>query len=248
MPRSLNLIVLVFAIVSSGCSTTLQIESAPLYTPATASLQEEQPERFWWQYRFKIQWPEEESPNFSSHSLIAHQVIAPALIEYQDDIGLWRFHRRAGRDDAGHQFSLIFYADKESANAVAAFMNENSLTTWLQSRGLIEATRFTRRTEAELALLEDTSDQAWPLEVQRSWPYFIMGVSQTWLFMVQELSAKAPLSDEVDYSALLAHYESVDAQLTAQWREFGQHAYLHHLAAVFGYEPLKLRSTELRSF
>ena len=59
-------------------------------------------------------------------------------------------------------------------------MDEKPFTQWLRSQNMIEATRFSRRTREELARLEDTSDQEWPVEIQRSWPYFIMGVSQSW--------------------------------------------------------------------
>jgi len=247
MLRPLNFIVIFFALISTACST-VQIDSTPTYTPTAASLDAEQPERFWWQFRFKLLWPDGEPPMFSHHLLIADQIIAPALIKHEENMGLWRFHRRAGRDQAGHQLSLIFYANRETADAVAESMDENPLTQWLHSQDLIEATYFSRRTDAELALMEDTSDREWPVEIQRSWPYFIMGVSQTWLVMLQELSAKDSLSGEVDYDTVLAHYQTVDSKLTAQWRDFGQHAYLHHLSAIFGYQPLKIRSTELRSF
>ena len=247
MHMPLNLLLIFFALLSTACST-VQVGSAPTYTPTAASLEAEQPDRFWWQFRFKLQWPDGESPDFSRHLLIADQVISPVLVEHAENISLWRFHRRAARDQAGHQLSLIFYADKATADAIAMSINGKPLTQWLRSQDMIEATRFNRRTREELAGLEDTSDPVWPIEIQRSWPYFIMGVSQTWLVMVQELSAKDPLSGEVDYNAFLAHYQAVDRQLTTQWRDFGQHAYLHHLSAVFGYQPLKLRNTELRTF
>jgi hypothetical protein len=75
-----------------------------------------------------------------------------------------------------------------------------------------------------------------------------MGTSQAWLMQVQELSAQNALVGEVEYPAMLLHYQDVDARLNAQWREFGQHAYLHHLNAVFGYQPLVIRSSEVRAF
>jgi hypothetical protein len=247
MLRPLNFLLIFFALLSTACST-VQIGSAPTYTPIAASLEAEQPDRFWWQFRFKLQWPDGEPPEFSHHLLIADQIIAPVLVEYGEDIGLWRFHRRAGRDQTGHQLSLIFYANEATANAIAASMDANPLTQWLQGQNLVEATDFGRRSLEELAGLEDTSDREWPIEIQRSWPYFIMGVSQSWLAMVQELSAKNPLAGDVDYDALVAHYRAVNGKLSIQWRDFGQHAYLHHLSAVFGYQPLKLRKTEFRTF
>ena len=249
MLKSLTAPLFVLVFLLTACSASIvQIDPTATYTPTASAITVEHPDHVWWQFRFKLQWPEGESPVFSNHLLIADQIIAPALVEYSEDIGLWRLHRRAGRDQTGHQLSLIFYANEATANAVAASMDAKPLTQWLHNQEMIEATRFSRRTGEELARLEDTSDGEWPMEMQRSWPYFIMGVSQTWLALVQELSTNDPLPDEVDYNAFVAHYQAVDNQLTTQWRDFGQHAYLHHLSAVFGYQPLKLRSTELRSF
>ena len=113
---------------------------------------------------------------------------------------------------------------------------------------MIEKTLFGKQTREELGRLEQSSDPNWPIEIQRSWPYFIMGASQGWLMLIQELSADPPLEGSVTYDQLLEHYRDVDTRLTAQWREYGQHAYLHHLSAVFGYEPIRLRASELRLF
>jgi len=238
---------LLIALCISACST-VQISAPQEYTPDSASLNAEQPERSWWQLRFKLTWPEDEAPDFSRHLLIADQIIAPALVAHEDEIELWRIHRRAARTPSGHQFSLIIYTDNATAQVLAADVETHPLTLWLLERDMIEQTRFDRRTTKELATLEDTSDRSWPAEIQRSWPYFIMGASQSWLLMVQELSAGEALAGTVSYDDLLAHYVVVHEQLTAQWREFGQHAYLHHLSAIFGYQPIRVRSSELRSF
>ena len=73
-------------------------------------------------------------------------------------------------------------------------------------------------------------------------------MAQSWLMLVQDLSAENELMGEVDYPALLEHYREVDARLNAQWRQYGQHAYLHHLSALFGYQAIKITSSELKTF
>jgi hypothetical protein len=52
----------------------------------------------------------------------------------------------------------------------------------------------------------------------------------------------------VSYDELLAHYRGVDEELNRQWRDFGQHAYLHHLSALFGYQPVRIKRSELQQF
>ena len=113
---------------------------------------------------------------------------------------------------------------------------------------MIEKTAINKRSPEELGKLEETSDKNWPPEIQRSWPYFIMGASQTWLMLVQEISREQALAGNVDYHQLLEHYRIVDSKLNVQWRDYGQHAYLHHLNAVFGYQPVRIRSSEFKSF
>ena len=105
-----------------------------------------------------------------------------------------------------------------------------------------------QRSPEELGRLELTSDSDWPIEIQRSWPYYIMGASQTWLMLVQELSAENVLAGTVDYNELLLHYEEVNQRMNTLWRENGQHAYFHHLSALFGYQPLVIRTSELQTF
>ena len=37
----------------------------------------------------------------------------------------------------------------------------------------------------------------------------------------------------------LAFYKKVEESVTEAWKREGRHAYLHHLNAIFGYEPLR---------
>ena len=248
MRPNIRIFPVIFCILLGACASPLYIDAEADYEPRAADLDVEQPQNYWWQLRFRLTWPQGESPEFSRHLLIAEQLLLPAIVDHQAQLQLWRFHRRAGRDGAGQQFSLIFFADENTAVRINEEITSDPLTQWLIDRKLIEKTRFDQRSPEELGRLELTSDQSWPLEIQRSWPYFIMGASQAWLMQVQELSAENELTGEVDYPALLQHYQEVDAQLNAQWKSNGQHAYLHHLNAIFGYQPILIRSNELKTF
>jgi hypothetical protein len=237
-----------FCLLLSACAPTLHIDTPPEFAPRKATLIAEQTDRFWWQLHFKLSWPEDESPDFSRHLLIAEQLLLPAISKHEERLPLWRFHRRANRDPAGHQFSLIFFSDAETATSISEQVSNAPLTDWLQNQAMIDKVSFARRSSGELGQLEETSDANWPMEIQRSWPYFIMGVSQAWLVMIQELSREHELAGKVTYPSLLQHYQEVDALLNLQWRESAQHAYLHHLSAVYGYQPIRLRSSELETF
>lgn len=237
----------------SGCQQPLQIYPASHDSAVDqkAELEIELDARQWWQLRFRLAWPQRQQPDFSRHLLLAEQLLLPALLEHEQRLTLWRFHRRANRDDAGHQFSLIFLSDEITAKQLYRDIEQQPLTRWLLQQGMIERVHFSSRSEAQLAALEQTSDPVWPIEIQRSWPWFIMGASQTWLKLLQQISSDQSRDDShtpMDYPALLTHYQTVDVELTQQWQQFGQHAYLHHLNAIFGYQPLQIHNRQLHSF
>lgn len=248
MHPAFKLYLALVSLLLAACAPALQVAPSAPFEPHAAVIGAEQPDRYWWQLRFRLAWPEDEAPDFSQHLLIAEQLLLPVLVENQAQLPLWRFHRRAGRGDAGNQFSLIFYSDEATADRINQQVQADALTQWLLHHKMIEKVRFAQRSPAELGRLELTSDPEWPLDIQRSWPYFIMGASQTWILLVQQISRQEALAGDVNYPALLQHYRNVDARLNKQWQSYGQHAYLHHLSAIFGYQPLQIRSSELRTF
>lgn len=248
MCRFIGICLTFASLLMAGCTPALQMEPGVVFEPQQIPLKAEQPDLFWWQLKFRLVWPDDEEPDFSRHLLIAEQLLLPVIVQYQPQLPLWRLHRRAGRGGAGHQFSLIFYSDRLTAAQISEQVESAPLSRWLIENEMIEEIRFVQRSPEELGRLELTSDPAWPIEIQRSWPYFIMGASQTWLMLVQELSAKNALAGTVDYNKLLLHYEEVNQRMNTLWRENGQHAYFHHLSALFGYQPLVIRTSELQTF
>ena len=124
----------------------------------------------WWAVRFQMNWPEDTPPSWYMDTLIAHQVVAPTLDHYQERIDLWRFHRRASRDSAGHQFSFIFYTDVVSARLITDELCNDALMASLIRSGsvrriLSEDTQTITKPE-----IADTSDPVWPPAVQQAWP------------------------------------------------------------------------------
>ena len=191
----------------------------------------------WWYARFHIDWPEGEPVNWYMGTLIGGEVIAPLLDEYAQEILVWRIHRRAGRDGAGHRFSFIFYSTPQNAQRIyGAIQNHPVTKDLLQSGSLVEVgvddVNIIKRPG-----IEDTSDTGWPLSVQKSWPALIMGASRMWLELVTDFSSRSKNSA----GDIEERYKRVQADVTDIWQEQGQHAVLHHLNAVYAYQPLLIR-------
>jgi hypothetical protein len=193
----------------------------------------------WWYARLRMSWPPATDPPWYVDLLIAHQVMMPLLENYKDDILLWRFHRRAARDDYGHQFSFIFFTSPQTARRIFDTLQSDPLLCKLKLAGIIAEGIYDNPDVIMRPNIQDTSDKNWPVSIQRTWPYYIMGASQMWLNLIAEV-VRASLTGDSPSSLpeIEDFYQRINATVTELWEKEGQHAFMHHLNAVFGYEPL----------
>jgi len=246
IPSLRGIILLAMLLMLSACTRIVTVRTTTDDIPA-GSMTVTGDADAWWSIAFRMRWDPEQTPDWYLDALLADQVGAPALAALDPQISLWRFHRRAADDEAGHQFSLLVYTDPVTAEILYAKVREASVLRWLESEGRIVSVTMTRMEGPQSPSVARTSDAAWPPEIQASWPWFIMGVSQTWLGLIREVAAGQPLA-EPSPAALLDYYRTVNDRVTALWRDNGQQAYLHHLNALFGYQPLVIRETNLKRF
>lgn len=195
---------------------------------------------YWWRCKFKNVWPANVAPDLVIDLFLAHAVVSPVLVEHIDDIPYWRFHRRAARDQAGHQFSLLFYSTPEVASAVFTEIHENKMLEKAIAAKLVEKVITDNQHTPNSSDIASTSDNHWSLNLQKNWPSFIMGVSSLWLGLIDDSFQDSP-EDFTDVYKLLQEYRGVDAEIAEIWKTEGQHALLHHMNAVFGYKPLIIR-------
>jgi len=229
----------------AGCATTAPGKLPELVAPPPEIASSEG----WWYARFQLRWPEEKPVNWHWDLLIAHKIIAPALMQFKGGIRFWRFHRRAARDQAGHQFSFIFYAPAETAYQIFDALRSNALLAEMKSAGVVIADIYDQPDKIGKPRINDTSDPNWPSAIQKSWPYYIMGASQMWLNLINETVADMPppgAALSLDANEQL--YKEVNAIITSLWETNGQHAFLHHLNALFGYEPILFYEKRLLTF
>jgi hypothetical protein len=210
---------------------------------ATDASPDNDDERGWWRVGLHRSYHEGDEVLWHLDALIADEVFKPLVAQYREQLSLWRFHRRAGEDAAGHKFSFIFYSTRHTAAAIYQAVKHNRTVKDLLASDWIERLSFTDIEAAPKTAIEATSDKAWPLELQKSWPYFIMGVSRAWLDLVSQFAhqerAKRPQNGaSPDVDDLVALYAKVHDQVNDIWQQQGGHAFLHHLNALFGYQEL----------
>jgi hypothetical protein len=230
--RKIFWLILTPIMLLSSCAVPRQPVTLPM---KTAPLAEDANEIGWYRISFEITWPKDQEPFWYMDALLADRVVAPVLEQYRGKIRSWRFHRRANRDAAGHRFSFIFYTSGfTAAQIIATIKQQPPLQRLLSGKQLVRVDYADPKVNNK-PNIEDTSDPIWPLMVQKTWPSFIMGASDMWLGLVHELAQAARKNEKNNDETL---YREVQKQLSAFWREQGQHPLLHHLNALFGYEEM----------
>lgn len=190
----------------------------------------------WRTVRFQIAWQPDIEPNWYIDTMIAGEVIIPVLsTESGKQLKLWRLHRRAKNDVTGHAFSFIFYAQTANAEQIYAAIRSNPLVTQWQREGKLTRIHFDDLQRNNQPNIEDTSDKAWPLPIQKTWPSYIMGAGKMWLDLIAELKATQQNNPPLDL-----RYREIQQQITRFWETNGQHAWLHHLNALYGYSPIAI--------
>ncbi len=231
---ALRLGMIVMLVAASGCASV----SPPVEPPARSA--ELPAESYWWYLRFRMEWPEGEPPAWHTDLMLADLVVRPVLERRQADIALWRFHRRAARDAAGHQFSFIFYASPATARSVFEDVSSSPALGLARAAGRVTAVLQDDPLHPSRPAPADTSDPAWSAALRSAWPDYLMGASRMWLALVSQHAAPPPASP-ASFEEMDAAYARADAAVTVVWRDEGRHAFLHHLNALFGYEPLQMR-------
>ena len=247
-------IILHYMVLFAGCaafSQQHQTQIVPVY-PSTITISSDPPnnvesEKGWWEIGFHRRHGYDDAIRWEYDALIALKVLKP-IIENEKEITLWRFHRRAVPDSDGHRFGFFFYATRKVGEVLYQQVNENSLIKDLLKNQHIDRLSFYNINNKLRSDFGDTSDKKWPVELQKTWPYFIMGVSQTWLGLVEHYYSELKLEGNADLDEQLKGFKQIADKIDQIWKYSGNHAFLHHLNALFAYQELYILEQRLGRF
>jgi hypothetical protein len=203
----------------------------------------------WWHVSFLLTWPDGADINWYLDDFIADKIIQPVFEPMMDKVRLWRFHRRAARDETGHRFSFIFYSKADTADdLITAIMSDPDLKV-IDDAGLLRHVEFSDTQSNTQPNIEDTSDKAWSSAVQKTWPYYIEGVSKMWLGLIDEfVKNEGGAKSHENAQDELNLYRKIESKIISVWRTEGNHAYLHHLNALFAYKETIIIERKLKQF
>lgn len=240
-----NFIALSIVLLMTACTSNKPLPTAYYSVPVNKDAQAQADTLSWWAYRYRVRWPESnDEPDFAVDLLLAHALVRPVLLEFSEQIIWWRFHRRASKEAPGHQFSFLFYSDRETAVEIIRKLESIPLLAALKDNDIVQKTLSSDTGKKAKTAIEAYSDPSWSPVIQRTWPSYIMGVSAFWLALIDELKpeqsnqGQKAISDATGIDRLLEEYRTIDDEIAVMWQEEGQHVLLHHMSALFGYKPM----------
>ena len=199
----------------------------------------------WYFYRFRL------NDNFGSTKwwidlFIIDQIIRKVIESTNPNFGinLWRFHRRAGKDMAGHQLSFLCYIYKNS-NKIDGFIKNTKAFKVLSGNNILKEYYIEKGGKD----IDGSGDRHWPEEIGKTWPYFIHGASRSIMEMLKLMTMDFQIDiDSKNILDIEEFYIKIKERLDYIWYCHGGGAFLHHLNALFGYENIKTRQTIITSF
>ncbi len=193
----------------------------------------------WHSCRAKLHWDTEQPAPWEADALLAVALFAPLIDSLGPHLEIWRFHRRAGLDGAGRRFSFIYRASDQAHSVIGDWLELHPMRVALQDAGVLEQLDCSDVEYWSGPDMGATSDPAWSPAMQQVWPQYIHGVSRMWLELMQ--MQIGPLDGRRSLDELLAASAEAQRVTTLVWQGEGQHALLHHLNALFAYQPLLIR-------
>lgn len=221
---------IISACITEAGMTDLEskVKKPPLYTQDLGK-------KGWYAVRFHLTWDVTQAPEWYLGTWIAGEVIQPILMKYQNQLVYWRVHRRAVNDALGHQFSFIFYSTQRDATEIYQQFEGNMALEALRHQGLLIDVIYDALPSQSIGIA-DTSDPAWPLNIRETWPTFMMGASQMWMAQMQDIR-----QDMLDETDVQQRYRLIQGNMTELWQAQGQAAFIHHLSALYAYQPTLTR-------
>lgn len=206
----------------------------------------------WYRINLKLKCKDISNPEFFVALAILDLLFVPAVKTFRKDLECWRFHWSSTNED-GHRLKLFFKTSHQKADEIIKFINSLDFCAFAKKEYLeTQEIKYEVFGQANNTKIEVISDEGWPEEIQKSWPYFIMGASDMVIALIEEVKKKQ--KDELnqdDKTKLEEYYKKVEVDIALVWKGYGNHAFFHHLALLLGDKEIILGTTrvsqELRS-
>lgn len=193
----------------------------------------------WYEFNFRINWPDNENPKVWVDIFIIDSIVRDIICQKKSEIALWRIHRRWSRDERGHEVTLSCFTKDETASSIESLIRGGHSFKTLKVNRLLKDLKKAEGGPNIHDIADDISTRNWPMELKKSWPYYIQGCSKLFLYLIEFLKGSIQADfNEKDISKIESFYTELNNRINEIWQKHGSRAFFHHINAIFGYVPL----------
>lgn len=194
-------------------------------------------ENGWRELRFHMNLDKDWENAEPVHLLIANELLRPSIEQFEEKMLVWRIHRMYGSPEASHRLMFKFYGPESTALQIKTQLESHESIDGLRQREGLRLEGFVTKGSK----IEDDFDGNWPEEIRAIWPYYICGASRAWLKLIERIAGnRTDFRPGISYEAKRQVYGKIRDEIDKYWAEYGSHAMLHHLNAIFGYKYIKV--------
>jgi len=203
-------------------------------------------QKMWWDSVFKIDCSKPQDPHWHIDLSIAHKILLPVIQRHESNIEFWRFHRQVDSDQ-GPLFTFYFRSEFSVAKQIYTEIDQDKFLINLREDKHIERVVHQENEEEGKPNIEDNlpledpknTDNP-PIELRKSWPFYMMGVSGMWVNLIERIYTSDKFKDRELNSTqdILNVYREIDDIISDMWKKNGRHKLLHFLSAIFGYKEI----------
>jgi hypothetical protein len=181
-------------------------------------------------------------PDSPLHLLIANEILRPVIESPDGEPWLWKFLRMSDPETGIHTFTFSFYGPQKLCSELIGHVYADETYRELKEQGYLELAG-----QEDLAIIrrgaeiKDIGDDSWPEEIRQVWPYYMHGVSRTWLKMAEtcaeSLRARMPHNT---FDEKVNFYNHVKRLVTERWIRYGWASMLNPLNGMFGHKYIDM--------
>jgi len=181
----------------------------------------------------------------SIHYLIVEELLFNIVNRYEAIIYPWRLHRMFIKKKT-NEFKFKFYCSKWTFNFIRNKVLSNYSMQELLNKRIIKRVEYYKYPYGTNEIGSD-NDISWDYFIKEIWPYYICGVSKSWVYMIHKIFDKVKKENYLNNCHLyplenrLKYYEKVKNEIEWSWINYGNHAFFHHANALFGYKKIRFK-------
>jgi len=163
---------------------------------------------------------------------------------FEDDITLWRFHRRCRSNDK-HELKLDIFCEDEVGEKIYTEISSFDISGHLSTVNITLAFDWPEKGNnypTDASITHFICEDYWSEEIKNTWPRFITYCSNWFLDILNEIKSNlnaTQFDDFTNVAEILKQYDRINGRFNSLMELEGSHPLFHHIHAIIGYPKMR---------